>query len=294
MNALLGCTLVVVLGTAPDNPLYKQLTEEGVCRRGTAECVKLPPPEMADGLSAAEQRAVIARIAGPTRRVDDLLRDSVVAPFVLRLGDAPTTPGGRPMRTIDLWFVAHGDLDRLDSEESLGELAEKLEKDSAKELPEVRGMLTAEQLRARGIEVVETERRKERFVHATTGLFDRVLLSATHRLVVTRGEESMLAAGAIDPRLTGDADYSNQWRPLRRLPSGKFEQGEATPYEASGFYAKVTKLKDPAGALWIEYHQAFDEPEGWFEGTGLLRARLPMAVQDGVRSFRRRLKEMER
>ena len=41
--------------------------------------------------------------------------------------------------------------------------------------------------------------------------------------------------------------------------------------------------------MFIECHMIFDEPRGWFGGANLLRSKLPLAVQEEVRNFRRRL-----
>ena len=36
-------------------------------------------------------------------------------------------------------------------------------------------------------------------------------------------------------------------------------------------------------------HAVFDEPAGWFNGANLFRSKLPILLQDKVRSVRRRL-----
>jgi hypothetical protein len=46
-----------------------------------------------------------------------------------------------------------------------------------------------------------------------------------------------------------------------------------------------------AGAMLIEYHSVFEQPSGWFGGRDRLRSKLPLAVQDEVRTFRRKLKK---
>ena len=63
--------------------------------------------------------------------------------------------------------------------------------------------------------------------------------------------------------------------------------GPATPYGGAGFYLKITRLHEPAGAIFIEQHVVFAEPAGWFAGANLLRSKLPTAVQINVRAMRR-------
>ena len=105
----------------------------------------------------------------------------------------------------------------------------------------------------------------------------------------------MIAAQKLDPRFARDAKFPNQWRPLTRKPTGGFAEGDAQPYGGMGQYVKVTALVDadgkPNGKLFIEAHMVFHEPQGWFGGANLLGSKLPLAVQDNVREFRRLLRQ---
>ncbi len=277
-------------GAVPENPVFELLIEQGLPAPDGSR-VKLPEPWLPDGLDAAAQRAALERMAGP-RPVDQLLRDSVVAPFVFTMGDVEGAEGAGTMRRVDVWFVAYGDLEKLAERETIDQLVESVQTQGPSDLPQRHGVLDEEEMRRRGLFVPDTEDRKQRFAYATVGLLDRVLLSATQQVVLTRRQESVLAAGMIDPRFTDDTEYPNQWRPIERDPSGRFIPGEPQPYSAAAFYVKVTRLKEPAGALVIECHQVFDEPEAWFGGRNLLRSKLPILVQDSVRKFRRKLREL--
>ncbi|MES1213546.1 MAG: hypothetical protein ABUL64_03085, partial [Singulisphaera sp.] len=83
--------------------------------------------------------------------------------------------------------------------------------------------------------------------------------------------------------------FPNSWSPLERDASGKLSVGAAKAYSGLGGYMKMTELVEPAGALFVECHIVFDEPEAWFHGKNFLRSKLPLVVQDNVRSFRRKL-----
>jgi len=295
----LGCVLLgpdCLQGERSDavteNAVFELLVEQGL-PAPNGERVKLPRPWLPDGLDATGQRAALKRMAGPNRSLDQLLRNSVVAPFVFKMANVETAQGGdTTMRRVDIWFVAYGDLDKLAERKALDQMAESLRMRSPGDLPQRQGVLDEQEMRSRGLFVPDTENRKQRFAYATVALFDRVLLSATQRVVLTRGEDSLLVAGMIDPRLTNDSEYPNQWRPVERNASGTFKLGPSQPYTAAAFYVKVTPLKEPAGALVIECHQVFDEPRAWFGGRNLLRSKLPILVQDAVRKFRRKLREL--
>jgi len=291
--AVLGadCAQDAQPAAATENALFELLVEQGLSAPKGAR-VRLPAPWLPDAMDAPGQRAALERMAGPTRSLDQLLRDSVVAPFVFKMDDVEDVEGGGTMRRVDVWFAAYGDLDKLAEREALDEMVASLRTQSRSDLPQRQGILDEEAMRSRGLFVPDTEDRKERFAYATVGLFDRVLLSATQHVVLTRGADSVLAAGMIDPRFADDAEYPNQWRPIQRDPSGRFILGEPQPYTASAFYMKATRLKQPEGALVIECHQVFDEPEAWFGGRNLLRSKLPILVQDSVRKFRRKLREL--
>ena len=127
---------------------------------------------------------------------------------------------------------------------------------------------------------------KEWLVHGMFKLLQtnvRVQVQGTARVVETTTKESAILAGQIDHRFDSDAKYPNDWRPA---PSGVVG-GPPTLYFSSGAYAKVTKLVNPAGALLVEYHFIYDEPEAWFGGANLLRSKLPQKTREDVKDFRR-------
>lgn len=282
-----------ILGGSPENSVLKQLIEQGV-PVGNGAHVKLPPPTMPDGLDGAAQQEILARIAAPNRRVADLTYKSPVAKFVLKLDDVATSDEKRPFRTIDLWFIAYGRLELFGQQDFLQRLVETAESSKQGRLPFVKGILNREEMQQLNLLVEDEPDRLQRFFFSTFGLFDRVLVSATRRVVITRQPESVIVAAIIDPRFTKSTTHPNHWRAVDRDERSEAKLGPPQEYESAGLYAKVTRMKDPAGALFIEYHHVFCEPEAWFKGTALLRSKLPMVVQDAVRKLRRRLVEAEK
>jgi hypothetical protein len=240
---------------------------------------------MPDGLDAASQQRALQKLADRSRPLDTLLRKSVVAPFVLKISD-PRTPGAGltgSARRVDVWFIVHGDFQRITSEEFL--LDQITPDPHAEQKGDFQGhTLTEAELGSRNITLEDNER----LFHLSFKLFDRVHVSATSRAVLTRSEDSALVAGAIDPRFESDAKFPNRWRSLKRDDLGRLTPGAAQPYRAAAWYMKATRLQEPAGALLVEYHIVFDEPQGWFDGANLLRSKLPLLTQDAVRRFRRK------
>ncbi len=283
---VLFCSIAVTTaqGTEAANDVLDRLLTKGGLPG--ARDAALPKPTMADGLDRSSQREAIARIADPNHPIEALERPLVVAPFVLKIsGDDEKSA---TLRRIDLWFIAYGKLDRLADESFWKSARESLsggEKEN-RELSTTRiGILSADELKARGLKDPDTERH----LTADMTLFNRVRICATMQATQTRSADSLVLAAMLDPRFADDEQLPNCWRPISRDDNGRQHIGAAQPYRTAGWYCKATQLHEPAGALFVEYHVLFDEPVGWFNGANLLRSKLPMVAQEGVRKFRRQL-----
>jgi hypothetical protein len=149
-------------------------------------------------------------------------------------------------------------------------------------------VLDSAALRKRGIPPT-VEAQRQQYLHVVFPILDRVELAVTGNVCWSLTADSLLLAGRIDPRFDGDKEFPNHWRPMGRDEEGKPELGPARPYPAGGHYLKVTRLAEPQGALFVEYHLVFIEPKGWFNGANLLRSKVPFVAQSGVRWFRREL-----
>ena len=126
---------------------------------------------------------------------------------------------------------------------------------------------------------------------ARRNLFDRVQFAGhAGGRANPHAPSRSLVAMRIDPRFDDDGQFPNRWLPLERDEAGTAEAGHSrTPITRRADTSRRRGLHKPAGAVLVEYHLAFDEPAGWFSGANLLRSKLPIVCQDGVRKFRRRL-----
>jgi len=288
MKQFVASWLVLALTShlsAAENALYSELISVGV-RMSSGKAVELPPPTLADGLSAAEQQTAIKQIAGASHPLEALTRRSVVAPFVLKITnvDAATNQPYTTYR-LDLWFVAYGNFERTSDEQFLKQQFEAEVNTSAdSSSPELRPLSPAD-LAARHISLTADQR----VFAGKLVLFDRVRLNLALLGQQTRSADSVLVAVAPDRRFDADAQYPNRWQKLLRDEATKLQVGPQQPYQGAGGYVKATRLAEPAGAVFIEYHMVFEEPRAWFDGANLLRSKLPLVCQDGVRKFRRRV-----
>ena len=261
------------------NPLYQELLDPGL-PVGPDVRAKLPPPSMPDGLDAAKQTAVVRQLIGTDYSYQEFTRKSVVAPQLLRIRDVQPSDPKAPARGIDVYFVAHGDFAALDDEKFRDRLLEVGRGEGKGQ------SLTREQLAKRQIDLTPEQAKHESYGFVEFDFLEKVRLRATGRAVWSKTDESMVAAGVIDPRFQSDPEFPNDWRSIVR-GAGGVKVGPAHPWSGAAFYLKVTKLAQPAGALFLEQHVVFAEPTGWFEGANLLRSKLPPVMQNNVRNMRR-------
>jgi hypothetical protein len=269
------------------NAIYEALVRRGV-KISQQETLQLPRPAIADGLAPAQQRQVIESLIAGRYDWDTFTRKSIVSPFVLKIseGAAESGPIGRK---IDIYFIAFGSLDTLKGEDYLNKHLNLTTNDQSGQGGRAK-VLTSNELRKRNI-VADATPADPRWLAVNSTLLGKVRISLTTQNMKTAAKDSIIIASVADPRFQRDPEYPNSWQSLSVDDTGKRQVGPVEPYDGLGSYVKVTRLDEPAGALFIEYHIAFIEPQGWFRGTNLLRSKLPIVAQDMVRKFRRNLAE---
>lgn len=240
-------------------------------------------PLMADGLDAAGQLAVLEKVAGKRYTVRDITAKSGTAPHIYAIRKIPKAGADAPREIgVDVSFVAHGSLDAVADRDFL----ENLHKRSKERRIHI---LTAAELDKRKLTAESSKQRDESYSHGVFLVLERVELQAALHTIVTRQADSLLATSRIDPRFDKDADFPNQWRKITVDEEGQRKFGPAEPYPGAHGYMKITRLHEPKGALFIEYHLIYTEPKGWFGGADPLTTKLPAIIQSEVRDFRREL-----
>ena len=279
---------LVLLTTAPaqppakhedQNPLYKNLLDPGL-DVGVKDKVKFPAPTMPDGLDAAKQTAVIKALIGADYPYDEFTRESVVAPQLMKIRDIPGGDPKAPVRGVDVWFVAYSDFKKLEDDKFLDKLTSANKGSGGKG-----GPLDKVALGKRNITLKAEDEKREGYGSFEFDFLEKVRLSGAGHAMWSRGGESVVAAAQIDPRFLNDKEFPNQWRSINK--GGAVKLGNPNPWNGAAMYFKITKLAEPAGALFVEQHIVFAEPTGWFDGNNLLRSKLPIAVQDNVRTMRK-------
>lgn len=285
---------LVAAATAAENPLAAELLCDGVTMT-TGDRITLADVSLADGLDHAAQQQVLRKVAG-RYPLSLFTRKSPVAPFSLEMESIKDSSGERTGQRVDLWFIAYGSLQTI-TDEKLMEDTFKTDPKKPKDLPQSSRKLTEEELQARDLTTRSEADLKAGYSFFEAPVLERVIVSGVALGVRIKTDESVTVAARLEPEFGDDPDLPNRWRPVEHDEAGRVVIGDPKPYAGFGMIGKATALIDedgrPTGMLLVECHAAFHEPKGWFGGANLLRSKLPLAVQDNVRDFRRKLMRAE-
>ncbi len=282
MHALVLASLLAAPAQPPaahddQNPLFKRLTGEGL-DVGDKAVIKFPAPSMPDGLAAAKQTEIIKKLIDGKYAYDEFTRNSVVAPQVVTISNPAGGLKNAPPRSASVWFVVHGDFKKLEDDKFLDKLVGGTKGGGGKS-----GPLNGADLVKRDIKVADEKREGYGFVEFD--FLEKVRLKVTGHAMWSRKADSVITAAEVDPRFRGDKDFPNEWRALNK--GAAVPVGAPNPWGGAGMYLKITKLHEPPGALFVEQHIIFTEPTGWFDGKPILTSKLPLVVQDNVRTLRK-------
>ncbi|WP_417747458.1 hypothetical protein [Rosistilla oblonga] len=218
-----------------------------------------PWPEvvMKDGMDAEQQRAVIASLG---RRFDDFTKAGVNSPIDIPRSIKKTVDGG-VFRVYSYFFTVHATLDILNDENLLTKL-----------------FADNKQGNGEGADLGVVGDDKYSYAHEPE-LLKRISLTMVLRSNDSKSDASVYA-GSIVVANDPENKHQSSWAPLDS-PDDKH------PYLGMGIFTKATPLVELPNVLFFEAHMVFYEPKGWFRGKNLLGAKLPIMIQDQVRSLRR-------
>ena len=269
------------------NSMVKQLVTEGLVISSNKK-IPLTAPLVLDSMTSKEQEAAIAPI-GEKVGLERFYKNSAVSPYVLEIETADKLDDGSQIQRVDVWFVAYGSLHAMEDKKLLNDLSSE-QKKSKSGFPEgFREFTEPELLKYQMGPIANTESMKTIFGSLESMVLDRVHLAIVTRSLATRTEESVCQGTMIEQSAAAKNQLPCRWCPIQRDELGNETLGAPEDYSGAASYLKVTHLKHLEGALLIEMHVLFAEPQGWFNGRNLLRSKLPLLIQDGVRQFRRKL-----
>jgi hypothetical protein len=280
------CLAPAPAGDAPHaaNDVYQGLLRDGITLAGTR--VALPAPLLHDGDTPDAERAALRKLAGSDSAVQELLRNSVTAPQILRVHDEKGADG-TSIRIADLWFAVHARLEEIDPAQ-LGGRGDDGKPVEAANMRFSGRRLSDDDLKQRGI--MREDPQLEWYTHSTGDLLDRIHVEATDHVRGTKSAASWVFASRTDPRFDDDQQYSNRWTALRTAGQAK-QNAQPMRFPGGASTTRISALVSAPGVLLVEGHFVFAEPYAWFDGAPFLRSKISLVAQDQIRRHRRELAE---
>jgi hypothetical protein len=107
--------------------------------------------------------------------------------------------------------------------------------------------------------------------------------------MVSQSGESIVVASRTDPDFGTAPPLGNGWKPVAAQGAGSKAGDKAQAYAGGISYAKISRSTLKPGAVVVEMHAAFVEPDAWFTGSPILRSKFSIVAQDQIRALRREL-----
>ena len=131
------------------------------------------------------------------------------------------------------------------------------------------------------------------YSHLAFSVMEKIGVETSCRSFTSISPKSLIVALQSVPEFQADAKLANRWWPMEKQ-GDNLVPGESQNYPGLAGYAKVSQLDFQPGALLIEAHLAFAEPEKWFNGGAALRSKLGLIAQLQVRALRREISKQRK
>ncbi len=302
--ALVCCLTCGGHAQLPAADLFSELFQAGLSVDQQAR-FPLPQPTVSPAQSPAEQQAAARALAGPLGW-QRFSRKSVFAPVMIDLEYLRDRSDARWGHSIHTAFVAYAPWSELHDSDLLQQIfgmqAETPSADaqassdpapSAQE-PQPRSVaqqIPAEELAKLGIEVADPA--AERYSYVTLPLLNEVTVRGTLHVVQREGPGWIQIAWMMDPRFSKSQEFASSWTKVERDELGQKYETEPQPYSGCGGFLGITQLDAQQDQLLLESRMIMHEPTAWFSGSNYLRSKLPTALQENARKFRRGFSEQE-
>lgn len=276
-----GVVMFLLCGTGRSQTLLTELTTVGVEFLEGVKVV-LPAPSLAGELSEKQIEQAKMQLAG-NDGWEKFARDSIVAPVTIHLDYVVDKAGKRVGHSVHSAFVVHTKLESLADKELMQQIFGKPESNDASGMKVTE--LIAADLLAAGVAVPdELAGTKVTYSRVEFMLLEKIRLSGVMRIERSSAPGSTTIAWLLDPKFASNEKLRGTWSKVSEAAS------EPKPYSGWGGYLNVTRVSETPETLLIESRMLLHELSEWFSASNFVRSKLPLAIQEGARNFRRRLK----
>ena len=260
--AITIAAMLLDVASAQQSPAALGVMETPIANLEGAE-FPWPTIEMADGLSAKEQEKVFSQVG---LRASDVTKNSVVARVKISPKKKLKVDGGA-FRQYSYYFGVYGTMSKLQDKKLLGAIFGAGKQGGGRSLGEEGDDQYDFSNQEEVLDKLNLELVTRSNHHTSRADDDSVLslLSASHVV-------------GTDPKEQEKTTWASVKTP-----------DEKHPYLGMGVLMKATPVVDTPDCLFVEIHLVFFEPTDWFGGKNLMGSKLPIVIQDQVRSLRRGL-----
>ena len=261
-------------------PAISDLTKDKV-RFPSGDSFSLALPTLSVGQSDKQRMDQLTALSGGAgwKRFS---RDSTVAPVAIDVKYLNGADGSRVGHSLHAAFVVHASLETLKDKDLMQQLFAN-ESSSGKTESKSEGQVSDKVLIERGI----TKTENTSFANAEIALLKKVTVRGVLQVQKSESENGIDFAFRLDKRFNDADQTSNAWS---RIGKDKATLPDWTPYSGAAGYLVVRRLPELESACLIECRVLLHEPKEWFNGSNLLRSKLPLMIQETARSFRRQFK----
>ena len=282
--AILIGLIVAALGQwSWSQTLLKELTTDGVEFQSGMKVV-LPPPTLSGPITDEQLDKAKSQLSG-NDGWDKFARDSVVAPVTIKLEYVTDKEGARVGHNVHSAFVVHTKLESLADKDLMQQIFGKPESAESSGMKFVE--IAEPDLKAAGIEAPVSDEKAETklsYSQVEFTLLEKIRLSGVMRIERTATPDSITICWLLDPKFAKHDKLQGTW-----VKTGS-DTSEAKPYSGWGGYLNVTRVSQSPETLVIESRMLLHELPEWFSASNFVRSKLPLAIQEGARNFRRKLK----
>lgn len=250
-----------------------------------AQFVALPEPKLNVQASLAEKEAILENIAGKVgwKRFSAKSINASVRIEVEELIDANGQRTGYRILSSYVIYCSREKLENRDLlESSFGK--PKAPDDPKRKLDQLALKLLDEGK-------FDTDDKSKQYLWIELPLLKKVLIRAVLVAENSRADDVFQLTWGVDSRFNQDSgEYHNRWSKLTTNKLGRIVEGETQPYQGMGGKMSVTPTGLEPDQWLIESVLVIHEPDEWFGSGQYLRSKLPAALQESAKSFRRKLR----